>query len=156
MYIYIYINLFARFDLFSGALSEGKLLELVEDLVGPFFNSWYHKLLLSKRSEAAIELFINLTKTNAAFLDEPELLGLVKQTVHHINHTFIEREGVLCLKAIETVVAYCHLPSVMVFSVIATLGRIVSSPAHTQTAWKVKICTGSAWKERICSNICLA
>ena len=128
-----------RFDLLSGALGEGKVLELVEDIVGPFYNTWYPRLLQSKRCDAAIELFINLTKTNAAFLDEPELLGLVKATVNHANTTMNEKEGMLCLKAIETVVAYCHLPSVMVESVLATLARVVNSPAHADAAWKVTL-----------------
>lgn len=126
-----------RFDLFSAALGEGKVLELVEDQVGSFLNSWYPKLLESKRCEAAIELFINLTKTNAAFLDEPELLGLIKNTVRHINTTMSDKEGVLGMRAIETVVAYCHVPSTMVYSIVGTLARIVSSPAHTETTWKV-------------------
>ncbi|KAF2361373.1 Tuberin-type domain [Trinorchestia longiramus] len=125
------------FELFTAAVGNGKSLELVEDLIGPFFNSWYSMLLKSKKAADAITLFVNLTKTNAAFLDEPELLGLVKQTVVHMNTTQQEQEGMLCLTAIETVVAYCHLPSVMIKAVVASLARIVSLPSQFQRSWKL-------------------
>ncbi|XP_018019720.1 tuberin-like isoform X2 [Hyalella azteca] len=134
---YLTVSTEPLFELFTAAVGNGKSLELVEDLIGPFYNTWYPMLLKSSKAADSITLFINLTKTNAAFLDEPELLGLVKQTVLHMNTTMNEDEGILCLTAIETVVAYCHLPSVMVKAIVATLARIVSIPAHSQRAWKL-------------------
>lgn len=125
------------FDFFREVVSDGKQLEYIEELAGPFLLEWLPFVLASPQATDALNLLVNLVKFNAAYLDETVVTGYVKQVVLQLLQAHNEAEALLCLRVLDAVLAYSYLPSPALPTFITALTRAVNVPQLTQETWKI-------------------
>ncbi|XP_076040511.1 TSC complex subunit tuberin isoform X2 [Oratosquilla oratoria] len=125
------------FEFFRGVTGEGRYLEYIEEDVGPFLLKWLPAILATPQSKKALNLITNLIKFNAAYMDEPVVVGFVKQAVMQLNRVNGEVEAMLSLQVLDAVLAYSYLPSAALPTFITALTRAVNAPALTAMSWKI-------------------
>ncbi|XP_063445540.1 tuberin-like isoform X1 [Mytilus trossulus] len=124
-----------RLDLLLILSEHGRNLHEFEEDAGPFLLQWMPQVRSSGKIKQYLELIVNVIKFNAAYLDEPVLSGIVKQTCMVTNKGNKEEINKGCLDVLNTVLCYSYLPTECLDYFIAALCRMVNMAHFCQSSW---------------------
>ncbi|RZF45475.1 hypothetical protein LSTR_LSTR009346 [Laodelphax striatellus] len=126
-----------RLDLLISLTENGKDILHFEEEIGPFLLEWTAPVVEVGRAPKLLELFNNVLKYNAAYIDGEVVDTLMANTCFLCCHSPSDTVIQSCLHILDTIVCYSNIPRPSFPSFIATLCRTVNVEAHALTSWKI-------------------
>ncbi|XP_039291005.1 LOW QUALITY PROTEIN: tuberin [Nilaparvata lugens] len=126
-----------RLDLLISLTENGKDILHFEEEIGPFLLEWTAPVVELGRAPDLLELFNNVLKYNAAYIDGEVVDTLMANTCFLCCHSPSDTVIQSCLHILDTIVCYSNIPRPSFPSFIATLCRTVNVEAYALTSWKI-------------------